>query len=123
MSDLQLEMKRSWRNQFRLPDNLPLLVGHRLSSLPLERRTSIENKVGFSKTKWDDTHPCDADRVREARQLAQPGYEISDEPARDLFENFPAVSRMVTMAYYEDDLQVPIEEAFLIPTTEMMAAK
>lgn len=114
-SDLHLDMKRSWRNQFKLPDNLPLLTGHLLSKMPAERRTNIENKVGLGRTGLLDSHPSAADRVRNARRLGSPGYEISDEPASDLFENFAAISKIVTLAYYEDDLNIPTGEDFLIP--------
>lgn len=118
-ADLHLEMRRSWRNQFRLPDNLPLLVERRAASMPGERRERLESSVGLTRTSLLDTHPSPADRVRRARAMAEPGADISDEPARELFENFEAVSRLVTLAYYEDDLNVPASEEFLVPVEEM----
>lgn len=118
--DLHLETNRSWRNTFRLPDNLPLLVEHRARLMSAERRERIESTVGLSKTGFLDTHPSAADRVRRARLLAEPGYDVSDEPARELFENFEAVSRLVTLAYYEDDLNVPTTEEFLVPAEQML---
>lgn len=119
--DLHLDMRRSWRSNFKLPDNLPLLVEHRAATMPAERQQRIENAVGLGKTGLLDTHPSNADRVRRARLAAEPGFEISDEPARELFENFDSVSHLVTLAYYEDDLNVPTGEGFLIPVQQLIA--
>lgn len=115
MRDLHLEMRRSWRSKFQLPDNLPVLVEIRAARMPADRRAALESKVGLDKTGWLDTHPSKADRIKRARLASAPGYEVSDEPARDLFENFDALSRLVTLAYYEDDLNVPVTPDFLIP--------
>ncbi len=115
LNDIRSEMRRTWRRQLQLPDNLPVLVEYRTNRLPAEKRTKIENEVGFTKTGWFDTHPSAADRIRRARQLADPGLLASDAPARQLFENFDAISRLVTLAHYEDDLNVPTSPDFLIP--------
>ena len=115
LDDIHSEMRRTWRRQLQLPDNLPVLVEHRAGRLPAEKRARIENQVGFAKTGWLDTHPSPSDRIRRARQLAEPGVLTSNAPARDLFENFDAISRLVTLAHYEDDLNVPTSPDFLIP--------
>jgi hypothetical protein len=91
--------------------------------LPRERREAIDNKAGLEKTGLLDTHPSTADRIRHARKLAEPGYDISNEPARDLFENFDTVSRLVTLAHYEDDLNVPTTADFLIPLEQLIRSK
>lgn len=122
LDDIHMEMRRSWRRQLQLPDNLPVLVEYRASRLPAEKRTKIENKVGLAKTGWLDTHPAPAERVRRARLIGAPGIFTSEAPARDLFENFDAVSRLVTLAHYEDDLNVPTTEDFLIPLEKVIRA-
>jgi Zn-dependent protease with chaperone function len=115
LGDIHREMRRSWRRDLQLPDNLPLLVEYRATHLPAEKRATIENKAGLEKTGWFDTHPSTADRVRRARQLGEAGIFINDSPARELFENFETLSRLVTLAHYEDDLNVPTSPDFLIP--------
>lgn len=115
LEDIHREMRRSWRRQLQLPDNLPVLVEHRANHLPAEKRTKVENKVGLEKTGWLDTHPSPVDRVRRARQLDEPGIFTSDASASQLFHNFDTISRLVTLAHYEDDLNVPTSEDFLIP--------
>jgi hypothetical protein len=61
------------------------------------------------------THPCSADRIRRARKYADAGVLTSEAPARELLVNFEAISRLVTLAHYEDDLNVPTTADFLIP--------
>lgn len=123
MTDINREMLKIWRKQFQLPDNLPVLVEHRVTHLPPEKREKIAGGIGLSKTGLLDTHPCAADRISQARKLAETGYDISDEPARDLFENFDIVSRLVTLAHYEDNLNVPTTEDFLIPLEKLIKEK
>ena len=124
MEDVQLNMRRSWRAHFQLPDNLPVLVEYRAHRILPERRVRLENKAGLEKTGLLDTHPCTADRVRRARRLAQPGYDgLGDEPARDLFDSFDGLSRLVTLAHYQDNLNVPIAPDFLIPLEQLLRAE
>ena len=123
MRDVHFNMRRSWRSHFQLPDNLPLLVEYRVQRIPAERRVKLENMAGLGKTGLLDTHPSTADRVRRARRTGAAGYEISDAPARTLFENFDGLSRLVTMAHYEDDLEIPAKPEFLIPLEKLVQAE
>lgn len=120
LADIRQEMRRSWRRQMQLPDNLPLLVEYRTNRLPADRRAKVENQLGLARTGWFDTHPSAADRIRQARRWAEPGCLTSEAPARDLFENFNMISRLVTLAHYEDDLNVPTTEDFLIPLEALL---
>jgi Zn-dependent protease with chaperone function len=123
LDEIHHEMRRVWRTHLQLPDNLPVLVEYRAARLPEEQREKVENSVGLTRTGIFDTHPSTADRVRRARRLAEAGLEISDEPARRLFENFESISRLVTLAHYEDDLNVPTTGDFLIPLEQLIGAK
>ncbi|MEO5913949.1 MAG: M48 family metallopeptidase [Luteolibacter sp.] len=120
LEKIHLEMRRSWRNRFQLPDNLPLLMEYRANCLDPEKRASIENRAGLSKTGFFDTHPSVAERIRFARRLAEPGAIANDSPARDLFDNFEGVGRLVTLAHYDDDLNVPVTPDFLIPVARFI---
>lgn len=122
-ADIHREMQRIWRKQMQLPDNLPVLIGYRAAQLPPEQRAKLEASAGFTKTGLLDTHPSTADRVQRARRCQEAGGEISDAPARELFEGFETVSRLVTLAHYEDDLNVPITPDFLIPLKQLIRAK
>ena len=113
MADVQLNMLRSWRSKFQLPDNLPVLIEYRARQISPERRATLENKAGLLKTGLLDTHPCTADRVRQARRLAQPGDEgLGDAPARDLFDSFDGLSRLVTLAHIRTISTCPSRRVF-----------
>ena len=119
-ADINREMLRMWNNQHRLPDNLPIFLEYLAAKLPEEKRIRIENAVGLTKTGLLDTHPSSADRNRRARLLGEPVDAISEQPARELFENFGDISRLVTLAYYEDDLNVPTTQDFLVPIEQLI---
>jgi Zn-dependent protease with chaperone function len=121
--EINREMARVWRKQLQLPDNLPVLLEYRVAHLPPADRAKVESVMLGEKTGVLDTHPSASDRIARARQLHQPGAALSDEPARRLFENFDTVSRLVTLAHYEDDLNVPTTPDFLIPLEQLIRAK
>lgn len=123
LRDIHLEMRRSWRSHFQLPENLPVLVEHRVERLPAEARARNDAEAVQGRTELLATHPSTRDRVRRAQQLAEPGYHIADEPARKLFEHFENLSRLVTLAHYEDDLNVPTTADFLIPLEKIIGAE
>ncbi len=123
LSEIHGEMSKVWRKQLQLPDNLPVLVEYRAAHLSPGQREKVENEVGLTKTGLLDTHPSAADRVQAARRLGEAGLEISDEPAPRLFDNFDTVSRLVTLAHYEDDLNVPTSPDFLIPLEQLIRSK
>jgi len=122
MTEIEREMVRSWRKSLQLPDNLPVLLEQGHTRLGAQRRAKIEGAAGMEKTRILDTHPGTADRVRRARQLSDSGLDISDAPARELLENFDGLSRLVTLAHYEDDLNVPTSPDFLIPLEAVIRA-
>ncbi len=123
MSEIQREMRRAWRTKFQLPDNLPVLMEYRAALLSPAQRQKFENQSVLGKTGLLDTHPSVADRVCRARQFAAPGLDLSDEPARKLFENFDTASRLVTLAHYEDDLNVPVTPELLIPLEQIIKSQ
>ncbi len=73
------DVRQSWASN-RLPENLPLLIDHKASSLPAEIQQKISTSAASEKTGWFDTHPCDADRIREARRLNERGVFRLAEP-------------------------------------------
>lgn len=64
-----------------------------------------------------DTHPSNGDRIRRARQAAEPGVFHLELPARCLFSDFEVISRQVTLLHYNDDLALPLELAHLVPVS------
>ena len=80
-----------------------------------EQQTTLHARLETGRTEWMDTHPSPAARVRHARKLAEPGFDLSGAPARDLFENYTELSRQVTWVYYDSDLNLPVTKKVLVP--------
>ncbi len=114
------EMQRTWRSSHLLPDNIPLLVAHHVGRLSETQRTKLAAESLAEKTGWLDTHPSHADRIAAAHRSAEPGILEDDGPAADLLANFDVLGRFVTLAHYEDDLQIPTTDDFLIPVEAVL---
>jgi Zn-dependent protease with chaperone function len=70
-----------------LPDDLPALVVWRESTMQEKVRGEIEKAVQESRTAWNHTHPADADRVKAALALQEPGVFHLEAPAAELFSD------------------------------------
>lgn len=113
------EVRQSWASH-RLPENLPLLVGHKATSISSEVHEKLANATAARKTKWFDTHPCDTDRVKAARLLNEPGVFRITEPATKLFADFAATSKAVTEYQYAKNWQLEFNAQNLVASEEML---
>ena len=119
-SEVEREVSEIWQYHRHLPDNLPILLDHRQCQLPDHIRSAIEASLHEGKTGWADTHPSLRDRMRFAEKLAQRGLEFSDGAARELFQDFPDISRAVTLGHYHN-LGVPNPTELLIPVSQLIS--
>jgi Zn-dependent protease with chaperone function len=113
------DAQQSWASK-RLPEDLPLLIGHKAVSLPAEVQQKLSAAAAAEKTGWFDTHPCDADRVRAARHLNEPGVFRLGESAARLFSDFTELSKAVTRHHYEKHLELEFTEQNLMPADEIL---
>lgn len=103
------EMRVAWNLNNRLPSNLPqFILNKEKESIGGVVQKALKQNLGFVKTGLFNTHPSDADRVREARLAQAPGVVALERPATDLFENFPAVAGIVTRLAFED-MGIPLQ--------------
>lgn len=113
------EARQSWTSN-RLPENLPLLVEHKAATLPGDIRQKLLSSGDSTKTGWFDTHPCDADRVKAARALNEPGVFQVERPARGLFADFAETSKAVTRHQYEKHWELEFSPQNLVSSEEML---
>ncbi len=113
------DVRQSWTSK-RLPENLPLLIDHKANSLPVELRQKLLASAASEKTGWFDTHPCDADRIRNARRLQAPGVFLLTEPACNLFSSFSELSNSVTRHQYEKHFELEFTEQNLMSIEEIL---
>ncbi|WP_395741091.1 M48 family metallopeptidase [Prosthecobacter sp.] len=96
-----------------LPEDLPALVSWREKNLTADNRGEIDKLSAENKTKWWDTHPADADRVKAALAWRAPGIFHHEAPAAELFTDFSATSRAVTRHFFEHILEISLEKVSL----------
>ena len=113
------DVRQSWASN-RLPENLPLLINHKAGSLPSEVYQKLSASTAAEKTGWFDTHPCDTDRIREARRLNEPGVFRITEPAARLFSDFGELSKTVTRHQYEKHFELEFTEQNLMSAEEIL---
>jgi Zn-dependent protease with chaperone function len=113
------DVRQSWTSN-RLPENLPLLINHKVTSLPAEVQQKLSTASESASTGWFDTHPCDADRIRAARSLNEPGVFRLTEPASQLFADFDAVSKAVTRHQYEKEFELEFTDQNLMSSAEIL---
>lgn len=106
---------------FRLPDDFPELVARCEEELPPHALERILQRAAGEKTGLLATHPSYGDRVRHAREAREPGLLSSEEPARNLFANFDAHCKCVTLAHYQSDWKVPVSEETLMPVSHFLS--
>lgn len=108
-------VRTGWQKNGRLPDDLPELLRRLHDDLPDPVVRQIHDTLGLDRTRWFDTHPCPAQRIRRARLAAQPGILSDDRPATALFERFDVPARQVTELHYTDDLGLSLGPDSLLP--------
>jgi hypothetical protein len=119
MSDLQ----SSWQ-QRRLPDDYPKLLLANMPRIPEETLAAYRQSVDETRTGFFDTHPSDRDRIAHA-QAEEPGDGIFnlDGPATDVFGDFDALARSVTLDYYRSMLGLDLREDQLYPVAELVESQ
>lgn len=113
------DVRQGWTGH-RLPENLPLLINHKAGSLPGDVHQKLADASAATKTGWFDTHPCDADRVKAARALSEPGVFRIEEPATGLFADFAETSKAITRHEYEKNWELEFSEQNLVSSEEML---
>ena len=115
-------MKAKWNKQHQLPGDFSDWVMQHDANLPAEIRTKLEDTMGLDPTGLMDTHPSNGDRIRRARQAAEPGVFTLEIPAHLLFSNFDVISRQVTALHYTDDFGLSVTGAMLGSSRESAPA-
>ncbi len=113
------EMRVGWNLNRKLPDNFPAYVLLQEAKIPPGRRRHLLDTLGMGRTRWFDSHPADGDRIRRARKAAEPGVVHLDLPAAVLFSNFEAISKQISYLHYGEDLEIPVDPAYLRPVEKL----
>lgn len=114
------DVSGSWQDR-QLTDDFVAVVMHNFSRLPTHTRELLEQHIAETKTKLFDTHPCDRERIEHAEAEHSAGLFRLEVPARSLFRDYAALSRRCSKALYEEQLEVVISDASLLPSEVYLA--
>lgn len=94
------EADDAWNLSRRRATNLPFAALGRIKSLPANAEALAIDAIRRGATHWQDTHPSDRDRIRNAEAEFCRGIFQGDEPGHRLFRDFKSVSERATAQAY-----------------------
>lgn len=112
---------QAWAER-QLPDNFPAMVALRAANVPDEFRKQLKVAHETQKTGWLDTHPSTRDRVRSLAKTPEESHFDFAERASTLFTHFDAISKIMTLQLYRDNLGNQVSSNNLVPV-EVREAK
>jgi predicted Zn-dependent protease len=114
------DLQTSWQ-QRRLPDNFPKLVTANIPQIPEPVIVAYRQQMDSVRTGLFDTHPADKDRIARARREEPgPGIFHLDGPATDVFHNFDALARAISLDMYKSALGSGISKEQLYEVSELV---
>jgi hypothetical protein len=110
-------LAKIWQKRHLMPESLPEFLDQfekRLAAGFYEQAhlTLINETAGVFAT-----HPTAAQRIRKARQRAEAGLFALEKPARALFGDFAAASKLVTGRHFRQNLRLAVTPAMLKPVS------
>jgi Zn-dependent protease with chaperone function len=102
-----------WKKRHQLPDSLPDFLYQLEERAPADfheqaRQTLLNETAGLFAT-----HPTAAQRIQKARRRAETGIFGLEKPARALFDDFAATSRLVSGRHYRQNLRLAVTTPML----------
>jgi hypothetical protein len=116
------DLHRIWQ-EHKLPEQLPGLIVATTNQIAAENEEKIWDHRLTENTRWLDTHPSDAERIKSAMAEDEPGLVQIDLPGTALFEDYDEVSNNVTLSYYRDVFGLEISADNLVPTERLVAER
>lgn len=107
----------------RLVDDVVTLVLSEAERLAADADVSSQIEQGMERgsTGAFDTHPATRDRIRAVERLALPAHMDDSSPASVVFHDFGALSRELTLTFYEAALGHPVESTSLVDADAALA--
>lgn len=105
---------QKWKQEHKLFDEIPSLIVSQAAEIPADIQARHHSARDSRPARLFDFHPSDAERIRRARAMNEPGIFHSSAPAASLFADFSELSRRITTAHYREMIGAPFKEDLLI---------
>jgi Zn-dependent protease with chaperone function len=105
----------------KYPDDLSSYIAMLSGQCAGETQGKLLAQNTKARTRWFESHPSDAERMARATAAAQPGIIHDERSATVLFNNFPELSKALTMMAYQISRRgqpIPSEQLFQVATPE-----
>jgi len=116
------DLYRMWR-QHKLPEQMPGFVVATANQVGQESENELWVQRLSARTGWRDTHPSDADRIKNALAENEKGLIKADLPGTALFDDYDEVAKTVTRTYYTDIVGIEVSADNLLPTERVLAER
>jgi len=112
------ELNDAWYQNQVLVDDLTGAIVSELKSQPDDMEKRVLDYINEGKTHWQDTHPCDRERIENAHKEQDAGVFQMTLPASSLINKFEKLSKELTFLQYRNIWGVPVTKKQLIPVSK-----
>lgn len=94
------QTKAKWKKERKLFDQIPDFIVSRANEISADAQARLYAQTAGTRTSYFDSHPSHTERIGRAKEAREPGILDVREPARNLFANFPELSRRASEFFY-----------------------
>ncbi|HVX11735.1 MAG TPA: M48 family metalloprotease [Pirellulales bacterium] len=105
----------------RLSDDFPRLIVANAGQIGPQATKWVDERIDEESEGLFSTHPAPRDRIAHAHEEAAPGIFHVERPARDLFQNFAALSKTCTLDLYRSLFGKQVKLTDLHPVEQLLA--
>ncbi|HYG76602.1 MAG TPA: M48 family metalloprotease [Planctomycetota bacterium] len=118
----QSSLSAAW-DEGRLADDLPRLINSNIAKIPKKTHDALVQNLWSTDTGYFDTHPSDKDRLIAIKKEKSAPIFLVALPASDLFRDFKATARTVSMDFYKAVLDEQVKPENIRPVEELIATE
>ena len=112
-------LTQAWKER-HLADDLMNLIMSNLERLPQATAEQLKRNLSKDETTPFSVRPADKTRIALVAANRQTGLINLEIPAKEIFTDFPNLSRQLTLHYYRSQMNLPVAEKNLLPVTTVI---
>lgn len=117
------ELNDAWYQHQVLVDDLSGAILSEYRGQPEDIEQRVMDYINEGKTHWQDTHPCDRERIENAKRENVDGVFQLTIPAASLINKIEKLSKELTFLHYRNVWGVPVSKNQLIPVEKFEGDK
>lgn len=122
-NNVQEEQNDAWYQNQQLVDDLTAAIISEYHHQQKDMDKQVLEYINEGNTHWQDTHPCDKERIENAQQEQTEGIFNLTSPAADLITKIDKFSTELTLLHYRNAWNLPVIKSQLIPVEKFEDSK